>query len=28
LPSLSEETMQKVNQIYEQRIRPLVHQYW
>ena len=28
LPSLSEETMQKVNEIYEQHIRPLVHQYW
>jgi aryl-alcohol dehydrogenase-like predicted oxidoreductase len=28
LPPLSEETMRQVNEIYEQRIRPLVHQYW
>jgi aryl-alcohol dehydrogenase-like predicted oxidoreductase len=28
LPPLSPETMQKVAAIYEQRIKPLVHQYW
>jgi aryl-alcohol dehydrogenase-like predicted oxidoreductase len=28
LPPLSPETMQKIVAIYEQRIRPLVHQYW
>ncbi|MGD0003119.1 MAG: aldo/keto reductase [Anaerolineaceae bacterium] len=28
LPPLSLETMQKVAAIYEQRIKPLVHQYW
>ncbi len=28
LPPLSPETMQKVAAIYEQRVRPLVHQYW
>ena len=28
LPPLSPETMQKVTAIYEQWVRPLVHQYW
>jgi aryl-alcohol dehydrogenase-like predicted oxidoreductase len=28
LPPLNPETMQAVRAIYEQRIRPLVHQYW
>lgn len=28
LPSLSEETMQKIAEIYNARIRPLVHHYW
>ncbi len=28
LPPLSPETMQKIVAIYEQRVRPLVHQYW
>jgi aryl-alcohol dehydrogenase-like predicted oxidoreductase len=28
LPALSPETMQKVTAIYEQWVRPLVHQYW
>jgi aryl-alcohol dehydrogenase-like predicted oxidoreductase len=28
LPPLSQETMQKVAAIYEQWVRPLVHQYW
>ena len=28
LPALSEDVMQKVNEIYETRIRSLVHQYW
>ncbi len=28
LPPLNPETMQKVAAIYEQRIKPLVHQYW
>jgi aryl-alcohol dehydrogenase-like predicted oxidoreductase len=27
-PALSNETMDAVRQIYERRIRPLVHQYW
>lgn len=28
LPPLSHETMQRVRELYEERIRPLVHQYW
>lgn len=28
LPPLSDETMQRVREIYEGRIRPLVHHYW
>lgn len=28
LPPLSEATMQAVDQLYRERIRPLVHQYW
>ncbi|MBS1792748.1 MAG: aldo/keto reductase [Acidobacteria bacterium] len=28
LPPLSEETMEAVRELYEQRIRPLVHHYW
>lgn len=28
LPPLSDETMQRVRKIYEERIRPLVHHYW
>ncbi len=28
LPPLSPETMQKIIAIYEQKVRPLVHQYW
>ena len=28
LPPLSDKTMQAVREIYEQRIRPLVHHYW
>jgi aryl-alcohol dehydrogenase-like predicted oxidoreductase len=28
LPALSPETMQKVAAIYDQAVRPLVHQYW
>jgi aryl-alcohol dehydrogenase-like predicted oxidoreductase len=28
LPPLSDETMQRVREIYEERIRPLVHHYW
>jgi aryl-alcohol dehydrogenase-like predicted oxidoreductase len=27
-PPLSDETMQAVREIYEARIRPLVHHYW
>ena len=27
-PALADETMDAVRQIYERRIRPLVHQYW
>lgn len=28
LPALSEETMQAVRELYDERIRPLVHHYW
>ena len=28
LPPLSDETMKRVNELYEQEIRPLVHHYW
>ncbi len=28
LPPLSPETMRAINQVYQQRVRPLVHQYW
>jgi aryl-alcohol dehydrogenase-like predicted oxidoreductase len=28
LPPLSPEIMQKVTAIYDQTVRPLVHQYW
>lgn len=28
LPALSEETMQAVRKLYDERIRPLVHHYW
>jgi aryl-alcohol dehydrogenase-like predicted oxidoreductase len=28
LPRLSDATMAKVREIYEQRIKPLVHHYW
>jgi len=28
MPSLSEETMRKVREIYEKRVKGLVHHYW
>jgi aryl-alcohol dehydrogenase-like predicted oxidoreductase len=28
LPALSPETMHKVEELYNQRVRPLVHHYW
>jgi len=28
LPPLSDETMRKVNELYDRQIKPLVHQYW
>ena len=28
LPTLSEDVMQQVKHLYEQKIRPLVHHYW
>jgi hypothetical protein len=28
LPALSPEVMEKIAALYEQRIKPLVHQFW